>query len=205
MKHFIFTMILACLAFLGQAQTQYDLIKPSDSTFLLRITQPLQNDQTNQSFEPATAAIDSLSMIEYLFTRTLEVKRQQSYYEVQANEARLEGQRLASLALTQMDSLYYDWTWARLGNQFIGQWRMRVGTTPIFNIESVLNPLGRVVFTTDAGNSAVRIESNKSITIINMSEIGETVTLNRTQIDSRRIFWEGAKMDGTRIIAVQIR
>ena len=205
MKQFLFSIILGCLAFLAQAQTQYNLIKPTDSTFLLRITQPLQNDQINQSFEPTTAAIDSLAMIEYLFIRTLEAKRAQANLEVQANEARLEGQRLASLALNEMDSLYYDWTWQRLGNQFVGQWRMRVGTTPIFDIESVLNPLGRVVFTTDAGNSAIRIESNKSITIINMSEIGETVTLNRTQVDSRRIFWEGAKMDGTRIVAVQIR
>ena len=104
-----------------------------------------------------------------------------------------------------MDSLYYDWTWARLGNQFLGQWRMRVGRTPVFNVESIQNAIGRVVFRTDAGNGGVRIESNKSITILNMSEIGETVTLNRTQIDIRRIFWEGAKMDGTRVVAVQIR
>ena len=187
------TFILLFASFGLFAQNDYELISDTDSTLLLKTISELGNGNNAVSFEPAANSLDSAEMLKYIVNKTIEQKayaanavRRKIEFEVQAN-------RLQRLVNVDLDSNYYHTTWDTFGDNFVGDYRIRVDGV-FYDAEMFLNKVDRLICRVDGNVFPVLIESNRSFRLTN-STLLDNVTYYAYKSDSRRIIYrsdEGA-------------
>lgn len=213
MKNIITALFL--ILSLSATGQEYTIQQVTDSTVALLETTTVQDSLV--STIPMTFAIDSSQMETMLFGFIRQFRTGQARAVRQEKEYDRKATVLNSLLNSFSDSTYFQWTQDNHAGQFLAagnlpNYRIRIGSNfywakayiagnGILRME-LTNPAG--AFLNPRDNAAMYIQSPESFRVrATLSIIGEQVEFYLIRQDSRRVTWEGEKIDGTIIRITQ--
>lgn len=201
---YIITLIAIIFSLFVQAQEI--LITPceTDSSLVnVIIMNELPNGSLSPTYLTADACIDSSQVNDIFFKEALSYRKdaiEHERYVAQFEGVWREYQRL----LLSRDTNFYDYTWAKFGNELVGDYAYRINQDTFSQADVIINAVGRTILRTDVGNAALRIEGDiDKLLLINFTPLGENVELLRLR--DRPDFWVGRSSTNDRIILRKLR
>jgi hypothetical protein len=195
---YIITIIITLIAVLafGQRPNNYGLSSDNDTTFLLITQSELGNGKNALTYEPSGTALDTAGIIRYIVDEIQAQSKYESRNTAKALRRKVQANRLKQLLVQEFGVNYYDRSWEDLGEQFTGEYILRLpGGEPI-RVVGTINQIGRLIFGSPSDTSPVRIESSESFTIINLDDINEEITFYENFRENGQILYRGELSDG---------
>lgn len=204
MKKILLLFSLILTVSLVFAQRNFELVQATDSTFVIKTTDVLDNGYTQTTYYPESGTLDSTQAVEYLFSEASKMLRIYSVQSMRAEVSEIEGSRLAVRGNTLVDSSYFDYTKQKFKTDFIGKYRCRSADST-FSFEIYETPNGVLRVQTENRNFGIaRLWSDREIEILNIPELAENVRLNLLREVNDIWIYRGYKENGDSVTAYRI-
>ena len=203
MKYITFILLFVSLS--GFAQVDYEVVEIDSVTFVVKTTQELANGQIQVDWLPRNGYLTAEGVTDYL----LGLAEENAAYKERSDRRGYKydrQKRYLNQMVAARDTNYYDFTWSKYAEGFASSKRYILAVNgDRFEASMLVNQAGRLILQTDGGNSAVRIETPRSISIVNIPEIGANADLTAIESDSKRIVYRGESENGKNIALIRVR
>jgi hypothetical protein len=204
MKKILFAFSLIFCFSATEAQRNFELVKATDSTFVINTTDVLDNGYTQTTYYPESGTLDSTEAVQYLFRQAAKMLRIYSVQSTRAELSEIEGRRLAVRGNTLIDSSYFDYTKQKFKTDFIGKYRSRSADST-FAFEIYETPNGVLRVQTENRNFGIaRLWSDREMEILNIPELSENVRFNLLRVVNNIWIYNGYKANGDAVTIYRI-